>query len=57
MISPGQSFWFFLIEIIILASLWSFIVEFNDGFSKEEDIEKIARDKIFPPTGSQAQSP
>ncbi len=39
--------WIFFSEILIIISVWVFIMEFNEDFNREEDFEKITQEKLL----------
>jgi hypothetical protein len=39
--------WIFFSELLVVAMLWVFILEFNSGFNNQEDLEKIITYKIL----------
>jgi len=39
--------WIFFSDILIVITVWAFILEFNGGFNREEDLEKIAHEIIL----------
>lgn len=49
--------WIFFSELLIVAMLWVFILEFNNGFSRQEDLEKIITHKILTQPGPGDKSP
>jgi hypothetical protein len=39
--------WTFLIQLLGICMIWILILEFNDSFSRDEDFERITRNKIL----------
>ena len=39
--------WLFVSEIFILIMIWVFILEFNEGFGREEDLERIVYENML----------
>ncbi len=39
--------WILFSEILIIITVWAFILEFNEDFNRKEDFEKIANEIIL----------
>ena len=51
----GYTAWVFLSEVLAVIMLWVFLLEFSDNFSRQDELERLACERMLRRTGLKCQ--